>query len=209
MRFVHLVVPLALCVVLAGCATVGAGPVGPVDVDTPTGTAVTPPRIGTDPATSTPTSTATATSASTPTPAPVGTRTVEVDVRSERRTPFAVTLLLVDDPVDRVTVSYATGATRSYDVGTSGHLPDGALVDATGLRPDVPVAVEVSHADPTPTTGVGLGVPTAASDVVYVVTVAERVVGWAYVTCGASDVGRLEVTIRNESVSTTGVECLR
>lgn len=194
-------VSLAVLVLLSGCTlfeTIGRN-VG--NAATPSGT----PTVTPAPLPETPTPTPTDTDTSTPVPT-LELRTLHVDVRSQNETPFTLTLMLVDDPVEDISVRYADGSERSF-VLVGGRLPEGALTDAVDLSPTVPVERRISHQDPTPTDGVGIRIPTAASDVLYVVTVDGLVVGWDYRTCGEGDVLQLDLTVRDDGLTTNQLGC--
>jgi hypothetical protein len=189
---------LALLVLLAGCGGLGTGP----------GDGASP----TPPATPTPTPEPTTTPTPSPTPTPTATpapelRDLRVEVATTNGTAFEVTFLFVDDPVERVTVRYENGTERTYAASARGDLPEGALVDAVALVPEVPIEQEVGASDDGTGGGFGLGIPTAASDVVYFVTVDGQVHGWDVVTCGDGDVTRLGLTVSETGVSTGNVGC--
>ncbi|MFC7229609.1 hypothetical protein N0B31_19580 [Salinirubellus salinus] len=189
---------LALLLLLAGCGGLDAGP---GDRGTPSPSA-----------TPTPTPDPTATPTPSPTPTPTATpaperRDLRVEVGATDGTAFEVTVLFVDDPVERVTVRYQDGTERTYAASTRGDLPEGALVDAVALVLEVPVERAVRAGDDATGGRFSLGIPTAASDVVYVVTVDGRVHDWDVVTCGDGDVTRLDLTVHEAGVSTGNVGC--
>jgi hypothetical protein len=187
---------LALLVFLAGCGSLDAGPgdgVGPSPSVTPTPTPES---------TATPTPSPAPTPTATPVPQP---RDLQVEVEATNGTVLEATFLFVDDPVERVTVRYEDGTERTYAASARGDLPEGALVGAVALTPEVPVEREVSAGNDATGGGFGLGVPTGASDIVYFATVDGRVHGWDVVTCG--DVTRLGLTVRETGVSTGNVGC--
>lgn len=191
----HLPLLLALLVVLSGCTFLGSADPGE-GTPTPTGTPTTTPA----PVTESPTAT--------PTPAPTpDPRDLAVVLRGNGSAPYTVTLLLVDAPVERVTVRYANGTERSFDASARGDLPAGVLDGALSLSPNVPVEREVSYTEPSPDDGAELGIPTTASDVFYYVTVDGTVHDWDAVTCGDGDVTRLDLTVHGAGVSTGNVGC--
>lgn len=192
---------VALCLVLSllsGCTLLGPDA---TTTSTPTDSPASTPT-STDPVSPTGTTIPTPTATATPTP-----RTVRLSLRATTARPHTYVARFVDEPVERVTVRYANGSERTHAID-DGRLPAGALDDAVDLSPVAPVEREVRHTDATPTDGVTLRVPTTASDLFLVVRAEDRVVGWRYYTCGPSDVGSVDATVREAGLDTANVECL-
>jgi hypothetical protein len=149
---------------------------------------------------------------------------IQVDASSETTVPFTVTVFGVSGPVESVRITYADGSQRTFAVNASdrndasgrnganasdrnGGLPSGALDGAVALVPLASVDGEASHTDHSPSTGVGLWLPTTGDGLVYVVTQSDRIVGWDAVTCADGYVTLVEVRLTDDGAYTRLSNC--